>query len=294
MKTTRKSFSRKSILVIVSIFLAISLTATGFAAWLISNDADDSVNGNVNVSNVSDAILGVTVGTINETVRFAPQGDDEKGNVRYDKTNAPDDVENLKFKVSGSIKRFQTLKNMEVTVNCTDDILTAAGYTWSETESVRTYTYTAAAAFIALPEFAMDSKGNKLPLPGETDKYTTAKVVEAANEMFKDKPGTTTNEKTFEFEVSFGWGALFEGKNPGRYLDEEGVTISAANKTNLLKIANDHQGEDIEEPYPADKPISAYAKRDILNYMYSLVNKTETTTAPATTTYTVVIKAVAN
>ena len=288
MKTTRKSFTRKSILVIVSIFLAISLTATGFAAWLISNDAGDKAEGNVNVSNVSDQILGVTVETIAETVKFAPKETDKTGNIRAEDypvgTDAKNkDVENLIFKVNGTIKRFQTLEKMEVTVNCSDDILKAAGYTWND-ENPRVYTYNAATAFIALPEFAMDKDGNPLPLATET---TKAEEFLSTNPIFT--VGSAENEKKFTFAVSFSWGALFEKNNPGRYLDlEDGLTISETNKTNLLAVANAHKGEDKTEDYTE---IDAYAKRDILNYMYSLVNKTETTNDPATATYTVVINA---
>lgn len=36
-KTTRKSFSRKAIVAVMSVFLTVSLTAVGFASWLISN-----------------------------------------------------------------------------------------------------------------------------------------------------------------------------------------------------------------------------------------------------------------
>ncbi|MDD6927118.1 MAG: hypothetical protein PUJ49_04555 [bacterium] len=289
MKTTRKSFSRKSILVIVSIFLAISLTATGFAAWLISNDAGDKADGNVNVSNVSDQILGVTVETIAETVKFAPKETDKTGNIRAeDYTEQTEDknkdVENLKFNVKGTIKRFQTLEKMEVTVKCSDDILKAAGYTWNNDENPRVYTYNAATAFIALPEFAMDKDGKPLPLATGT---TKAEEILPDNSIFT--AGTADNEKKFTYEVSFGWGALFENNNPGRYLDlEDGLTISETNKTNLLAVANDHKGTDKTEDYTE---IDAYAKRDILNYMYSLVNKAETTNAPATATYTVVINA---
>ena len=37
-KTTRKSFSRKAIVAVMSVFLTVSLTAVGFASWLIRKE----------------------------------------------------------------------------------------------------------------------------------------------------------------------------------------------------------------------------------------------------------------
>ena len=280
-KTTRKSFSRKAIIIIASVFLVISLTATGFAAWLISNDADGKGEGNVTASNVSDAILDVTIDNSKNlgTINFGPEKGDNEGNVKAE--NA-DDVESLAVKVTGKIGNFNTLDKMLVTVNCPDEVLTAAGYTWTEEGGARTYTYNKDKAFIALPAYAMDKDGQKLPLPagGETE----AATYESANGLFT--AGDNDNEKKFSVEVKFGWGELFEGYNPGRYLDEETVsekklTVSEANKTALLAIANGHKGSGITEDYTE---LSAFAKRDILNYMKTLFGSD-------TLKYTVVINA---
>lgn len=282
-KTTRKSFSRKAIIIIASVFLVISLTATGFAAWLISNNANGKGEGNVTASNVSDAILGVTIDKAENlgTINFGPEAGDNEGNVRAEDAS---DVESLAVTVTGKIGNFDTLKQMLVTVNCPDAVLTAAGYTWGENEQYgsRNYVYHADKAFIALPSYAMDEKGNQLPLPagGKTE----AATYESANGLFT--AGDNDNEKKFSVEVKFGWGELFEGNNPGRYLDQETVsekklTVSEANKTALLAIANGHKGSGITEDYTE---LSAFAKRDILNYMKSLFGS-------STLKYTVVIKA---
>lgn len=300
MKTTRKSFSRKSILVIVSIFLAISLTATGFAAWLISNDAGGKTTGGVNVSNVTDAILGVSVNSITEKVKFAPKLTDNTGNVRVDEYPAETkdedkDVENLDFNVTGKISKFQTLKVMKVTIECPDEILEAAGYVFdkSKTSAERTYTYNAAKAFIALPDYAMDKDGKALPLPVATG-TTKAKEILPEDSIFT--AGSAENEKNFTFEVSFGWGALFAGYNPGRFLDAQdrgtdGIAEDQfkAQVDNLIVIANSNKGDDVTQDYAkTENPsenygVNAFAKRDLLGAMYKLV-QTEAT-------YTLVIAA---
>lgn len=279
-KTTRKSFSRKAIIIIASVFLVISLTATGFAAWLISNNADGKGEGNVTASNVSDAILGVTIDSSENlgTINFGPEAGDNEGNVRAEDAS---DVESLTVTVTGKIGNFNTLDKMLVTVNCPDEVLTAAGYTWTGDDGARTYAYNKDKAFIALPAYAMDKDGKALPLPAGED---TTKAMTYESSLFT--AGDNENEKKFSVEVKFGWGALFEGNNPGRYLDEETVsenklTVSSENKKALLAIANGHKGSGITEDYTE---LSAFAKRDILNYMKTLFGS-------STLKYTVVINA---
>lgn len=77
-KTTRKSFSRKAIVVVMCVFLTVSLAAVGFASWLISNNDSKEGTGNVTASNVSDAILGVTIKNAENlgTINFGPAKND--------------------------------------------------------------------------------------------------------------------------------------------------------------------------------------------------------------------------
>lgn len=82
--------------------------------------------------------------------------------------------------------------------------------------------------------------------------------------------GSDDNKKEFTVTISFGWGALFEGKNPGRYLDgEDGLTVSPENKTALLVIANaENTGANYSE-------LNANAKRDILTAMKNAIAASE-------------------
>lgn len=273
-KTTRKSFSRKAIVVVMSVFLTISLTAVGFASWLISNNASKEGTGNVNASNVSDAILGVTINSADNlgTVNFGPLDTDKTGNIRYNDTTTEEanDKESLTITLSGSIDRYQTLATMSITVKCPDSVLTAAGYTWDEGET-RAYTYDKKKAYIALPECAVDTKGNFLPLPAGGGN-TAALEFENGNAVFT---GTDENKKDFTTTISFGWGALFEGKNPGRYLDgEDGLTLSEENKEALLAIINEGKEESKKYKTLAAKG-DAEAKRDILQAMKKVIAASE-------------------
>lgn len=266
-KTTRKSFSRKAIVVVMCVFLTVSLAAVGFASWLISNDASTKGTGNVNASNVSDAILGVTIKNAENlgTINFGPAKGDKTGNIRYnDVGTEANDFESLEITVSGSIDKYKTLDKMSITVKCPDSILTAAGYTWNP-EGERTYAYDKKKAYIALPTCAVDTNGKVLPLPDGTGN-TAPLEFKNGNEVFT---GEGENKKDFTTTISFGWGALFEGNNPGRYLDgEDGLTVSPENKTALLAIAKAEN--------TAASELNADAKRDILQAMKKAIAASET------------------
>lgn len=285
-KTTRKSFSRKAIVVVMSVFLTISLTAVGFASWLISKDDSKEGTGNVNASNVSDAILGVTIEHADNlgTINFGPLKSDTTGNVQFTTENGEEE-ESLTVTVSGSIDNFKTLDKMSITVKCPDSILKAAGYTWTG-ESERTYIYNEDKAYIELPTCAVDTNGKVLPLPdgkGNTAPMEFTNV----SEVFKDT--ADANKKDFTTTISFKWGALFAGNNPGRYLDgEDNLTVSEENKTALLAIAN---AENTTANYTE---LKAEAKRDILKAMKVAITGAanyEAAETAATPQFTVVVNA---
>lgn len=273
-KTTRKSFSRKAIVVVMCVFLTVSLAAVGFASWLISNNDSKEGTGNVNASNVSDAILGVTIENADNLgkINFGPAKGDKTGNIRYNDVGAEaNDFESLEITVSGSIDKYKTLDKMSITVKCPDSILTAAGYTWTGEDGARVYSYEKTKAYIALPRCAVDKDGKFLPM-FDSANNTKADEYLSGNEIFT---GSDDNKKEFTVTISFGWGALFEGKNPGRYLDGEDGTLSEENKNALLAIIN--VGKDENSKYKTLKAQGdADAKRDILTAMKKAIAVSET------------------
>lgn len=271
-KTTRKSFSRKAIVAVMSVFLTVSLTAVGFASWLISNNDSKEGTGNVAASDVSDAILGVTIENAENLgkINFGPAQDDKTGTIRYNEAET-DDYEALKITVSGSIDKYKTLDKMSITVKCPDSILTAAGYTWTGGDGARVYSYDKTKAYIALPRCAVDKDGKFLPM-FDSANNTKADEYPSGDKIFT---GADDNKKEFTVTISFGWGALFEGKNPGRYLDGEDGTLSEENKNALLAIIN--EGKDVTSQYKTiDAKGDAEAKRDILTAMKKTIAASET------------------
>ncbi len=275
-KTTRKSFSRKAIIIIASVFLVISLTATGFAAWLISNDAKAEKPGNVTISNISDQILEVTIDTATPgKINFGPAKGDTTGNIQYVPTDA-EDVESLKVTVKGTVKNFDTMKEMEVSIKVPDSVIKAAGYKLNEDGN--TYSEDAnLPKYIELPAGAQDSKGNYI--------VSDSKVVYTKESKIGEKPVFTVSatEATFEFVIEFKWGALFENENPSLYLDNQvsGKTIDETELAKLLAIANEGKtGNQYVK-------LEAEAKRDILQAMKTLLETGDKA-------YTIFVNAAAN
>lgn len=256
-KTTRKSFSRKAIVVVMSVFLTVSLTAVGFASWLISTGASDDGKGNVNASNVSDAILQVTIDSDTNlgSIKFAPLKTDGDGDVRFDETDK-EDYENLKITVTGKITHFDYLEKMSVQIKVPDSVIAAAGYKAEVAEGSDKKTYVVdenLPKYIVLPAGATDMDGNLIATAQDDYLATNTTVFKAA--------GTTA---TFEFDVEFKWGALFGGENPGIYLDKPKESIK--NLTDLLKIAKE------KTPGANYTELKAEAKRDILEQMKTVIN----------------------
>lgn len=262
-KTTRKSFSRKAIVAVMSVFLTVSLTAVGFASWLISKDDSQKGTGNVTASDVSDAILGVTINKAEDLgkINFGPAKNDTTGTIRYNDAEAEaNDFEALNITVSGSIKKFATLKQMEIIIQVPDSVITAAGYKATDVgEGVKTYTVDSALPkYITLPAGAADTNGNLID--------TANKVEYSATNTTVFTPGAD-DTATFSFEVTFGWGTLFNSENPGIYLDKDEKSIT--NLKDLLNIANEGKTA------ATYSELTAEAKRDILTAMKKAIAVSE-------------------
>ena len=272
-KTTRKSFSRKAIVAVMSVFLTVSLTAVGFASWLISKDGGANGSGNVNVSDVSDEILGVEItnSTNLGNIHFGPLKSDVSGNIRFDEKK-PAEIESLTITVEGSIQRFKTLNQMEVKINVPAGVIAAAGYGLKDGSATEYEVKANLPKYITLPAGAADEKGNLIDTANKVEYSATN------SEVFKENAADNTAK--FTFTIKFGWGELFGNKNPGRYLDGEDGTLSEENKNALLAIANadKESGSQYTE-------LTAEAKRDILNKMKTVIGTDETSK------YTIVINA---
>lgn len=261
-KTTRKSFSRKAIVAVMSVFLTVSLTAVGFASWLISNNDSKEGTGNVTASDVSDAILGVTINKAEDLgkINFGPLKNDTTGTIRYNDAEAEaNDFEALEITVSGSIKKFATLKQMEIIIKVPDSVITAAGYGLKDGSATEYEVKANLPKYITLPAGAADTNGNLIDTSKKVEYLATNTTVFTSG---------ADDTATFSFEVTFGWGELFQKENPGIYLDKDKESIT--NLKDLLNIAN---AENTTANYTV---LTAEAKRDILTAMKKTIAASET------------------
>ena len=257
-KTTRKSFSRKAIVAVMSVFLTVSLTAVGFASWLISNDDSKKGTGNVTASDVSDAILDVTINDSDNLgkINFGPLKNDTSGTIRYNEAEA-NDFQSLEITVSGSIKKFATLKQMEIKIQVPDSVITAAGYGLKDGSATEYEVKANLPKYITLPAGAADEKGNLIDAEKKVEYL-------ADDTVFTSGADDTA---TFSFVVTFGWGTLFNSENPGIYLDKDEKSIT--NLKDLLNIANEGKTA------ATYSELTAEAKRDILTAMKNAIVASE-------------------
>ena len=121
-KLTRNSYKRKIILFGVFVFISIALISTGFAAWVMSSDAQDDASGNVSVGLVNDSSLKIEITNKEDledfVFQFEPAKDDNTGRVRLD-SSAPEVYEQLTFTISGKISNPEILAENGLTIQMT-------------------------------------------------------------------------------------------------------------------------------------------------------------------------------
>ena len=109
-KITRRSYKRKKVVLGVSIFASIALISTGFAAFVITKNAEANKDGNVVVGTVKDAAIGfVGVKQSADSFVFDCKADDDSGRVYYqDEGNGG---ERLTITITGGITNPYYLKS---------------------------------------------------------------------------------------------------------------------------------------------------------------------------------------
>lgn len=207
-KITRKSYKRKKIVLGVSIFASIALISTGFAAWVIANEAKGGDKGNVVVGTVEDAAIKfVGIKQSAKSFVFDCKKDDTKGRVYFQEETGKENCgERLTITVSGGVLNPTHLKSgtikMEVPTSVTE--ATTANY-------------------IVLPNCV--NADQELTFTEYTvkegDQYNSS----------TDKVAVDTVIKTFTYDITFEWGSVFGGKNPGEYYDDDAEGAKVAYET---------------------------------------------------------------
>lgn len=235
-KSTRRSFGRRALAFGVAMFAMVTLTAVGFAAWLISSDSTASGSGAINTEVVSYANVTLKIINLNDKgeltdndsnayhIYFAPPKDDvvENSTGLITKKEDSDKPENLEFKFSGTIGNLKQIKNLSFSLKLPDEIIKAAGYTFNE----NTWTFAGTEnAYIELPSYAVDKDGRSLPkvVDGSENGTTGAVVFTNAELTSLTESGITKDDVTlkktgedgtFEGTWAFRWGKRYNNANP--------------------------------------------------------------------------------
>ena len=221
-RLTRRSFRRKLIMFGVSIFASLALTATGFAAWVLSTDAEANVQGGIQVGSVSDAGVEITDIVFKDTdgespiknFSFEPAAGDVQGRVRWDNENGKS--EDMDIRLGWTIKNFQNVNTTFVEFKIPASVQAAIDK-----------------KYIKLPaEFVLkvDDTVAKAPVTEEIEGITY--YIYQLDMTTVVKNGTTSNNFTytknvdgdivnvdFVLTLEFEWGAAFENVNPSLYFD---------------------------------------------------------------------------
>ena len=123
-KLTRKTYTRKLIVVGGLVFASVALISTGFAAFIISNNARQEINSNVEIGTISTASLEFKDVAIkdNKSFKFDGAEGDNQGRI----TTSSGSSENLSIEVTGKIENAQYLKNCTVKLNVPQGVVDAA------------------------------------------------------------------------------------------------------------------------------------------------------------------------
>ena len=192
-RLTKNSYKRKIILFGLLVFMSIALISTGFAAWVMSTNANnDDINGNVTVGVVKDASLTISDVIIKsdaKSFKFEPQDTDNSGRVRFD--SSATEAESLKITIEGKISPIEYLGKLNYELLIPESVKKAAqdGY-------------------IVLPECVSE---NGYVVDSNTINSSNAN---ASNISFtKDEEnvdGVQVRYAIFSYDITFEWGNAFK------------------------------------------------------------------------------------
>lgn len=219
-KLTKKGFKRRKIIIGVSTLAAIGLVSTGFASWVVSQNASEETSGNVSIATITNQTVSFSKPTFTnslDTIKFDAAKDDKTGYFMWDGTNS----DNLSVSFSTTITNASNLAGVKVSMYA---------YTLDSSKEVKNTSIEAAATanYIVLPTC-----------------YSTAG--DTINTSSSSNFTTTDNGSsyTFNYTASFAWGSAFGSLNPSVYLDNQitagQLTLDAATQ-NLLTFYNTLSG----------------------------------------------------
>ena len=260
-RLTRKSYRRKLIMFGASIFMSLALVATGFAAWVLSKDAQVQDNGSVEVGKITESnieIEGITFvkdgkGNDIKNFVFEPQEGDTAGRVRNDGVN----FEDMDIVLSWTVSNYQIVGDLFVEFKIPANVQSAID-----------------AGYLSLP--VADGQFEKQPgteTIGEkvyhVYKLNIGKGLSETGTIGTDLLSyTVTDEDGIKsiactMTLKFNWGSVFGGQNPGVYYDTDGTGKGIdydTVKDNLYQFKTTLHGIAYDDTFKALSDTEKYAK----------------------------------
>jgi hypothetical protein len=198
---------RKSLTLLVCLLACLALGSVGFAAWVITNDANAEDSGTIRVDVVKDARLSISAEIVEgEPIIFGSKEKDPKVANNWMKYEETDDNglklnENLTSVIKIVIGNFEYVDKLTITL--TED---------------QTAHYAEALA-----------KGYVAELP--KIELTQAELQALVDKEADDNNKIENGELTVYLDINFKWGKAFDGKNPIDYYNAQTYTDILGNES---------------------------------------------------------------
>lgn len=217
MKYTTKNYKKKYVTYGIIAFAGVALMSTGFATWLFINNAEANQGGNVNVGTVVDGNITFEAVTLvgNQNIVFDVAENDTTGDIR---TPSAGTALNLDLQITGKISPAQYVDYATIQMTLPEGVWKAAGYKKLENGYTKDPELK---EYITLPTITVGEEKKEI-------------ATEAQRITLTDDTTEDITKKTFEVDISFGWGALFDNDNPSLYLDGNTVSYTKDEKKEIL------------------------------------------------------------
>lgn len=199
---------RKTMTLVLCLLAALALVSVGFASWVISVDANETVNGNIKVENVVDSRLKATITPSATSIVFGTPTDDANEGWLTN-TSIGKQVLEVKFTI----------------------VVTEGGQPYKEKADKITASYKE-----GVVTYGSDGEVIKVDaVEASTDtNYAQAVTKKYVTEINLTKVTETATKGTYEVTFSVGWGQAFGGDNPYTYYNSKKVEDEADNAQTAL------------------------------------------------------------
>lgn len=249
-KLTRKSYKRKKVAFAAVVLGGVALVSSGFAAFVLSANADQKNEGGIQVGTVKNGALTMKVYSYKsatsekgdeiatgapltkEYFSFDADAKDVEGNKDGNGKKGDEVQNNVKYEAEEGRKPENLTNTFVIEVTSDTDSLKSFAVSMT-TKGTEGFAKPVDAGFVILPDCAAD--GGITPITDFTKNPTYT------NDTCTVKKETVEGGKrfmwTFTYTVAFKWGKRFNGKNPcyffdnpetSAYLDEDAKTPRTA------------------------------------------------------------------